>query len=126
MAAMGATPATVTGNDVVEVPPLPSPAVIVTVWEASSSEAAADHDHVPVLVPLLAMVPLEAVRATSLLSGSENVPVLAAGGASLTAAGGGAAGATGGWLVGVVEPQVLNARSLAEKELQPQPMQASH
>ena len=98
MEAIGATPATVTGKETVEVPPLPSLAVMVTVWFAGapSSAAAADHDHVPLLVPLLVTVPLEAVRATGLPSGSENVPVLPAEVPSFTATAGWSAPTTGG------------------------------
>ena len=75
MVATGAAPFTVTGNETVEVPPLASSAVMVTVWFAGvpSSVAGAAHDQVPVLAPLLVRVPLEAVRVTALVTDQEKL-----------------------------------------------------
>src|SRR5437867_2752441 len=75
--AVGATLSTVSGKDVVEIWPMPSSAVMVTVWfSAGSSLVFNDQLHVPLLVPLLVTVPTEAVNVTALESAK--VPELVA------------------------------------------------
>src|SRR4051794_28312447 len=85
MAMVGATLLTVSAKVVVVTPPLPSLAVIVTVWPwPGPSVVPKDQLHVPLLVPVFEIVPTDAVIVTAVLSTSEYVPLLAAVEPSLT------------------------------------------
>jgi hypothetical protein len=79
--AVGATFATVSANVTVVMPPWPSFAVIVTVWDcAGPSVVLNDHVHVPaVFVPAFVTVPVEALNVTvSPAFASPQVPLFAA------------------------------------------------
>ena len=84
---------------------------MVTVWAGASSAAGAVHDHVPLLVPVGATAPREALSATVSPSGSEKVPLFAAAVPSGTLTALVSAATTGGWLAATVATHVLNAKS---------------